>query len=199
MDMKSIWRGIIRRCHDERCGDFKYYGGRGIVVCERWRSSHKNFLADMGEPPPGTTLDRINVDLDYKPSNCRWATSAEQHANRQSHKRRWEWEFIQAHLPAGVRPELPYMGIKKMPEHNREKISLSQREFRERSNAKLVEMGLVPFQDCVDKLGLSASYVSKLVKRGDLDAVRLQYNVVGIRKDSLAAYAQFHSQSSRID
>jgi hypothetical protein len=77
-----IWRNMINRCHYEKWAEFQYWGGRGISVCDRWRESFEAFLDDMGEAPDGLSIDRINNDGNYEPGNCRWATGAEQAANR---------------------------------------------------------------------------------------------------------------------
>jgi hypothetical protein len=73
-----------KRCQDERNIGFAAYGGRGIRVCDRWDRSFANFLADMGERPDGTSLDRINTNGHYEPGNCRWADIMTQNSNTRS-------------------------------------------------------------------------------------------------------------------
>lgn len=81
----NSWRSMVRRCTDLSNNKWKYYGGRGITVCERW-FQFENFLSDMGDRPKDCTLDRINVDGNYEPNNCRWASTRQQRANRTDKK-----------------------------------------------------------------------------------------------------------------
>lgn len=74
---------MIERCSNPKSNRFSNYGGRGIRVCTRW-DNFETFFLDMGVRPDGTTLDRVNVDGNYEPGNCRWATKKEQSRNKQS-------------------------------------------------------------------------------------------------------------------
>ena len=77
------WLSMKARCYIPSAGGYPHYGGRGIKVCERWRDSFENFLADMGPRPPSMYgLGRIDPEGDYTPENCRWMTKSEQLAKR---------------------------------------------------------------------------------------------------------------------
>jgi hypothetical protein len=100
----KIWAGIRKRCNNPKCAAYKDYGGRGIKICERW-DKFENFYEDMKDGyADNLSLDRFpNVNGDYEPGNCRWATTAEQNRNRRTNviveyngvsKTLTEWQMV---------------------------------------------------------------------------------------------------------
>jgi len=82
------WRAMIARCYNPKDAGYENYGGRGITICDRWRASVLNFIEDMGRvPSPDHSIDRINVDGNYEPGNCRWAVTAVQVSNKRCNHR----------------------------------------------------------------------------------------------------------------
>lgn len=108
----QVWVNLRNRCLNSKCPTFRYYGGRGIMVCERW-AVFENFYADMGPRPEGMSLDRVDNDGHYEPSNCEWTTALVQSINRgrysnntsgvpgvswDSAKSKWRAEFRKTNL-----------------------------------------------------------------------------------------------------
>lgn len=81
-----VWASMRQRCNSQNAVVYKYYGGRGIRICDRWLNSFENFYADMGEKPEGMSIERIDNDGDYEPDNCYWSTHFQQSRNMRSNK-----------------------------------------------------------------------------------------------------------------
>ena len=128
----ETWHSMKERCYNPNYSRYERYGGRGITVCARWRNSFASFLTDMGERPPGLTLERIENDGNYEPGNCRWATSKEQ-ANNRRNNIRVEYEGREMTLKAcadaaGVNYKLLYKRYKRGQPLARAISSLRRRE-----------------------------------------------------------------------
>lgn len=93
----SSWQSAIQRCENKFSKDYARYGARGIQICARWRESFEEFREDMGPRPPKTTLERNDVDGNYEPGNCVWATATTQSRNKR--KSIWlDWNGERRHL-----------------------------------------------------------------------------------------------------
>lgn len=82
-----VWSHMIGRCHDQNDGAYHNYGGRGILVCDRWRNSYQHFLKDMGRRPTSKhQIDRTDNSLGYHPVNCKWVSYSEQCRNKRTNR-----------------------------------------------------------------------------------------------------------------
>lgn len=100
--MRRTWQSMVNRCHNPTAQAYREYGGRGIEVCDRWRKSFETFLLDMGyRPSDQHSLDRTDNDGPYSPENCRWATPAEQRANRRTPRMHGEKSLLNKSVEVG--------------------------------------------------------------------------------------------------
>ncbi len=104
---------MVDRCGNPKNKDYKYYDGRGIKVCKRWRESIQAFIDDMELPQEGLSLDRINNNKGYSKSNCRWATKTEQMNNRINNVRYKGETLKEAAIKLGCSPSALTLRIKR--------------------------------------------------------------------------------------
>lgn len=83
----KVWCGIKRRCLNKNDKRFQSYGGRGIKICDSWKNSFESFFSDMGYRPDGFSIERIDVNGDYEPKNCKWIKLSSQASNKRSNIR----------------------------------------------------------------------------------------------------------------
>lgn len=112
LPLYNTYWNMIKRCTNPNSKDYKNYGGRGITICARWMGPQGiyNFAEDMGDRPAGLTLERVDNNKGYSPSNCKWATKTEQNLN-QRHIKYPYIHWIKARNKWVVRIQSKYVGI----------------------------------------------------------------------------------------
>ena len=135
----NVYRGMLQRCYNSDASGFENYGGRGVTVCKRWRNSIEQFSLDIG-PRPGYdyTLDRINSDGNYEPSNCRWANPITQSYNTRTYSTNtsgfrgvsWHKQAKKWQARIGVDNKMIYLGLFATPERAHE-VYINARDEQE--------------------------------------------------------------------
>ena len=145
--IERIWRGMKQRCYNPRNPFFKYYGERGITICDRWKNSLKAFFEDMGNPPKGYTIDREDNDGNYSPENCRWVTRKTQQNNR------------------GVNIFVEFNGVKKTIKQWSEHLGIPHQTISQRIILGWKPEKILSKEKFIDKSGLSLGGIASGEKR----------------------------------
>lgn len=172
-----IWRAIKYRCLVPTCNNYQQYGGRGITICDRWKDSFENFLADMGHrPSKNHSIDRIDNDKGYAPDNCRWATSKEQAYNRRTNvlmtidsetKTVTEWSTT-FNIPTYALERI-YYDLNLRTSEEIKKVNVRKAKVKPKKRAFRVKVGDVIFDDAreaADYFGVDQSNICRWVKSG---------------------------------
>lgn len=190
----TSWTSMKKRCLHPADDSYEFYGGKGIQICGRWLD-FVNFLADMGERPTGCTIDRIDPDGDYEPSNCRWATQREQTLNRGNvNQVKFRGELLtlkDISVKYGVPQTTVYRrwaqgvrGDDLVSGKNRNALRVGERN----SSSKLTESDVVGIRNmlllgktqkaCADKYQVSQSVISNIFTGKTWAHVKADYNEI---------------------
>ena len=171
---RATWRAMINRCTNPNADAWRHYGGRGITVCKRWLKSFDAFYQDMGPRPSlKYSIDRINVNGNYGPKNCRWATCSQQQRNKRS------YEELNGH-PKPVKPKKPPGPKARLP------VELVEARRRADAIRRQVENGgmgereallhwrdaSLTTEDAIRKIGWTKSMAFKILKARGIPAGR---------------------------
>ena len=129
------WESMKTRCYNENCNRYKNYGGRGISVCNEWKNSFLQFLKDMEERPENKSLDRIDNNGNYEPSNCKWSTFKEQMSNRSPMKNKTGFTGVEKinnkfRARIWINKKLINLGIFESPEEAHNAYLLKKKEVK---------------------------------------------------------------------
>jgi hypothetical protein len=183
----GVWRTMHNRCYNINVKSYKYYGAKGIIVCERWhgKQGFDNFIIDMGPKSIGDSVDRINPTGNYEPSNCRWATKLEQANNKSNNtfitangetKTLAQWAAILGCSPAAITYRL------KKGMHPDLAVSM---DIPKRPNSKLSDEDVIfirstypamTFQAIADKLSVNKKTVLNVVHNRIFTDIKIDSN-----------------------
>lgn len=174
------WMAMIQRCTNPNKSNYKYYGGRGIAVCEKWRT-FAGFLEDMGERPDGTTIDRINGDAGYSRENCRWASRVVQASNKPGCVRMVTVDGVTTTLSEACRRRGLKIGTvwERLKAGMSDEAALKTPLKRRMTSAEKVCIATDPrsYREIMAEYGISGSYINKLRHRYRKDELGVQFSV----------------------
>jgi hypothetical protein len=175
----KCWISMKNRCENANYKDYRYYGGRGIKVCQEWITSFETFYNDLGPKPPKFTLERIENDGDYKKSNCKWASRLEQSNNtrlnhnitfkgetlsisRWAEKAKIDKHIILNRIRRGYPIEYVLYGKYKL---TRDKCHFSKLTTEQANDVIKMRSELIPYKHIAAKYNMSISALEKIISK----------------------------------